>query len=79
MLTPIGAEFDAEFARTGRIQQLAILRMLDNAASNCTGKTVALANAKRKPYIALHGRLQSILDKQYQEWMAKYEGHHAES
>lgn len=50
-------------------EQSSLLRALDNFASNCSGKTAAIADAKRKPYIKLENEFRKIKEAQTLAWI----------
>jgi len=60
-----------EFAALGWPAQCKVLRDLDNAASNCSGKTAAEADRKRKPFTKRENELRKIHDQQQADWIAK--------
>jgi hypothetical protein len=55
-------------AMHGKFQSRA-LRNLDNAASNCSGKTAVEADQKRKPYAEHEKKLRAIYDEQAAIWI----------
>lgn len=58
-----------EFAAMTWPEQCKVMRGLDNFASNCTGKTMSEADAKRRPYTQREKELRAIHVKQQQEWI----------
>lgn len=47
----------AGFGELSRSEQWRIIRLLDNVGCRCEGKTLAIADAKRKPYWVMCKRL----------------------
>ena len=50
------------FNALGRVNQLRILRVLDNQMSNIGGKTQAEATAKRKAYLVVYNQLNNLTE-----------------
>ena len=60
---------EEEFAKLSWNDQYLVMRNLDNAASDCSGKTKAIADKKRAPLIALEDKFRAIHAKQKLKWI----------
>jgi hypothetical protein len=59
---------DKQFADLNSPTRCDVLRALDNFASNCTGKTMPQADAKRRPFLKREAELRLIHEQLWKDF-----------